>query len=135
MKDVLKYKGFIGSVHFDAEDKTFYGRIEGINDLVTFEGDTVERLEKAFHAAVEDYVMLCKKVKKEPLKSCKGSFNVRIPPEIHRRVLEKASLLGISLNQFVLNAIEHEVPPISDPHRKKRILSGLHYIGGHQKVM
>ncbi|MDI6760686.1 MAG: type II toxin-antitoxin system HicB family antitoxin [Candidatus Brocadiaceae bacterium] len=109
MKDVLKYKGFIGSVHFNAEDKTFYGRIEGVSDLVTFEGNTVEELEKAFHGAVEDYVMLCKRVKKEPLRSCKGSFNVRIPPEIHRKAVKQAALLGMSLNQFVQNAIEHEV--------------------------
>lgn len=109
MKDVLKYKGFIGSVHFDAKDKTFYGKIEGINDLVTFEGHTVEKLEKALHEAVEDYVVLCKEVKKEPLKSCKGSFNVRISPGIHRKAVEKATLLGMSLNQFVQNAVEHEI--------------------------
>lgn len=109
MKDVLKYKGFIGSVHFNAEDKTFYGKIEGINDLVTFEGNTVEKLERALHEAVEDYVVLCKEVKKEPLKSCKGSFNVRISPEIHRKAVEKATFLGMSLNQFVQNSVEHEI--------------------------
>jgi predicted HicB family RNase H-like nuclease len=92
-----------------AEDKTFYGKIEGVNDLATFEAATVEGLERAFHEAVEDYVMLCKEAKKEPLKSCKGSFNVRVSPEVHRKALEKATLLGISLNQLVQDAIEHEV--------------------------
>jgi predicted HicB family RNase H-like nuclease len=119
MKDVLEYKGFIGSVHFDAGDKTFYGKIEGINDLVTFEGDTVEGLEGAFHKAVEDYVTLCKEAKKEPLKSCKGSFNVRVSPEVHRKALEKATLLGVSLNQFVQDAVEHEVSATrTQPGRK-----------------
>ena len=42
MKDVMQYKNFIGSVHFSASDEIFYGKIEGINDLVTFEGDSDE---------------------------------------------------------------------------------------------
>jgi predicted HicB family RNase H-like nuclease len=36
MKNILKYKGFIGSVNFSAEDRAFYGKVEGINDLLTF---------------------------------------------------------------------------------------------------
>lgn len=109
MKDVLTYKGFIGSVRFDADDKVFHGKIEGINDLVTFEGDSVKEIMEAFHEAVEDYIKLCKEAGKEPLKSAKGSFNVRISPEIHKKALEKAALMGISLNQFVQKAIEDEV--------------------------
>ena len=56
MKDVLRYKDFIGSVHFSAEDECFFGKIEGIDDLVTFEGRNVVELKKAFHEAVEDYI-------------------------------------------------------------------------------
>ncbi|MBI5198283.1 MAG: type II toxin-antitoxin system HicB family antitoxin, partial [Nitrospirae bacterium] len=103
------YKGLIGSVHFDSEEMTFHGKIEGINDLVTFEGETVKKLAGAFRESVEDYIALCKDAGKEPLKSCKGSFNVRIAPETHRKALEKATLLRISLNQLVQKAIEEEV--------------------------
>lgn len=109
MKDVLTYKGFIGSVHFNAEDGVFHGKIEGINDLVTFEGSCVDELTRAFRQAVEDYGALCREAGKEPLKSCKGSFNVRVSPEIHRKALLKAAMMGISLNQFVQSAIEKEV--------------------------
>ena len=65
MKDVLTYKDFIGSVHFSAEDKVFHGKIEGITDLVTFEGKNVDELIKAFHEAVDDYIALCKEAGKE----------------------------------------------------------------------
>ena len=60
MKDKLSYKGFIGSVHFSAEDRIFYGKIEGINDLVTFEGTTVDELENAFKLMVEQHIQDCK---------------------------------------------------------------------------
>jgi predicted HicB family RNase H-like nuclease len=53
MKDVMHYKDFIGSVHFNADDEIFYGKIEGINDLVTFEGESVKKLKKAFEEAIE----------------------------------------------------------------------------------
>ncbi|HJW86697.1 MAG TPA: type II toxin-antitoxin system HicB family antitoxin, partial [Candidatus Brocadiaceae bacterium] len=91
MKDVLTYKGFIGTVHFSAEDKVFHGKIEGIDDLVTFEGHSVEELIKAFHNEVDDYIALCKEMGKEPIRSYKGSFNVRISPEMHRKAVERAT--------------------------------------------
>ena len=109
MKDVITYKGFIGSVHFSADDLCFYGRIEGIDDLITFEGRTTDELIKAFHEAVDDYIALCKKAGKEPLKSCKGSFNVRIPSDLHRKAVEKATIKGVSLNELVREAIKKEV--------------------------
>lgn len=56
MQDVLKYKGFIGSVHFSADDGIFYGKIEGIKDLVTFEGATVDELENSFQSMVEAHI-------------------------------------------------------------------------------
>ena len=109
MKDVLSYKDFIGSVHFSAEDMIFHGKIEGITDLVTFEGKSVNELEKAFHEAVDDYIALCKEAGKEPLKSCKGSFNVRIPYELHIKAVKQATIMGVSLNQLVQRAIEKAV--------------------------
>ena len=109
MKDVLSYKDFIGSVHFSADDKVFHGKIEGIIDLVTFEGKSVNELERAFHEAVNDYIALCKEAGKEPLKSCKGSFNVRIPYELHIKAVKQATITGVSLNQLVQRAIEKAV--------------------------
>lgn len=109
MKDVLRYKDFIGSVHFSAEDECFFGKIEGINDLVTFEGRTVDELKKAFREAVEDYSRLCKITGKQLRKSYKGNFNVRMTAELHRKAVQKSLRLGISLNQLVQKAVEKEV--------------------------
>ncbi|MBU1627589.1 type II toxin-antitoxin system HicB family antitoxin [bacterium] len=109
MKDVLTYKDFIGSVHFETEDGVFHGKIEGMDDLVTFEGKSVDELINAFHEAVNDYIALCKEIDKEPLKLCKGNFDIHIPPQIHKKALQKAVAQGISLNKLVQRAIEKEV--------------------------
>jgi len=109
MKDFLLFKDYIGSVHFNAEDEIFFGKIEGIEDLISFEGSSVSELKKSFEAAVEDYMILCKEVGKNKEKSYKGSFNVRIAPEIHKKAKRIAIMKGISLNQFVQKAVEEEV--------------------------
>ena len=106
MKDVIKYKEHIGTVRFSAEDRVFYGKIEGINDLVTFEGQSVDDLVTAFQEAVEDYYILCEKAKKPVQKSYKGSFNVRIAPDLHKKAAIVSSNLGLSLNELVEEAIQ-----------------------------
>ena len=57
--NTLQYKGFIGSVEFSENDGVFFGKIEGINALVTFEGESVRELTDAFHEGVEDYLVYC----------------------------------------------------------------------------
>lgn len=93
MKDIIKYKDYIASVHFNSEDEIFYGKIEGIDDLVTFEGKSVNELKKSFAEAVEDYLETCKRYNKKAEKSYKGSFNVRINPDLHK----KAKVVVVSI--------------------------------------
>jgi len=107
--NMLTYKGFYGSVEYSAADECFFGKIIGTTDLVTFEGKSVDNLKKSFAEAVEDYLVLCKEAGKEPQKSYKGSFNVRISPELHKAAVVIAKREGISLNAFVERAIYDEV--------------------------
>ena len=109
MKDTLKYEGFMGSVHFSEKDDCFFGKIEGIDDLITFEGQDVKELRMAFREAIEDYIELCRSTGKPIRKSYKGSFNVRISYDLHKRAVQKLVMLGISLNKLVQKAIEKEV--------------------------
>ena len=58
MIDRMEYGEFVGSVHYSAKDDVLFGKIEGINDLITFAGGSVKELRKAFEEAVDDYVSL-----------------------------------------------------------------------------
>ena len=107
--NMLKYKDFYGSVEYSAADECFFGKIIGITDLVTFEGNSVDELKNAYTEAVDDYLSLCKEAGKEPQKSYKGSFNIRISPELHRKAAIIASKEGISLNALVERAIYDEI--------------------------
>lgn len=105
MKDVLNYRGFIGSVHFSAEDSVFYGKVEGIADLVTFEGDSVKELTDAFHYVVDEHIKDCEALDIAPEKSYKGSFNIRLTPELHKQIAISAKMRGISINKFIYEAL------------------------------
>ena len=56
MKSCFEFKGYKGSVEFSEEDKVFFGKIQGINDVVTFEGTSIIELEEAFHESLLDYL-------------------------------------------------------------------------------
>lgn len=105
MSNALKYKDYFGSVEYSAEDDCFFGKIIGVNDLVTFEGTSTRELKQAFHEAVDDYLLICERCGKTPEKPYKGSFNVRIRPEVHRRAALYANAHGRTLNSFVEEAI------------------------------
>jgi predicted HicB family RNase H-like nuclease len=114
MKDVITYKGFIGSVHFASEDRVFYGRVEGINDLISFEGKTVDELEEGFKYMVDEHIKDCKKNHLPLEKSYKGNLNIRLAPELHKKAVHNAALKGISLNQYINEAIRKELQ-VSEP--------------------
>jgi len=109
MKNVLNYKGFFGSVEFSDEDDVFYGRIIGINDHITYEGNSTKSLRQDFKAAVDEYLNVCTELGKEPEKPYKGSFNVRIEPALHRQLVVYSTSHGKSLNSIVAEAISNYV--------------------------
>ena len=99
--NTLKYKGYIGSVAYSEPDKVFFGKIEGIDGLVNYEGESVQELTAAFKEAVDDYLVFCEEHNVKPQKSYTGTFNVRISPETHRIIANLATEAGISINAFV----------------------------------
>lgn len=117
-KDVITYKGFIGSVHFASEDKVFYGKIEGINDLITFEGESVSQLEEGFKYMVDEHIKDCENRNLPLEKSYKGNLNIRLAPELHKIAAHNAALRGISLNQYINEAIRKELQA-SEPDSEK----------------
>jgi predicted HicB family RNase H-like nuclease len=105
----LNYKGYYGSIDISLEDGCLFGKLEFIDPLVTFEGQTVEELQAAFREAVDDYVATCKAEGIKPQKPYSGTFNVRVGQELHATAVRYARLQGMNLNEFVKQALEHKV--------------------------
>ena len=106
MKDMMNYKEYYGSVHYNDDDKIFHGKLEFISALINYEGEDVTGLRKAFEEAVDDYLDMCEKEKTEPEKTFKGSFNVRTGSTLHRRASLFAKEQGLNLNNVIIEAID-----------------------------
>ena len=102
----MAYRSYFAAIQYSAEDEVFYGRVIGLNDSISFEGSTVRELKRGFKEAVDDYLETCKRIGKEPEKTYKGSFNVRIPAELHKKAARYAVNKNMTLNDFVRYAID-----------------------------
>lgn len=118
MKNILEYKGYLTKVEYSVEDQVLYGKIEGIKDLINFECENASEVEAAFHQAVDDYLIFCEDVGKEPDRVYSGTFNVRINPELHKQLSIMAFRNNESLNQTVEKAINKYVNGISQTETK-----------------
>ena len=98
--NTMKYKGYSAFVQYDDEDGVFFGRLAGIRDGVGFHADTVTELRAAFHEAVDDYIAVCAKVGKAPLKPYSGQLMVRVDPQVHADAALAAELSGLSLSKW-----------------------------------
>lgn len=106
MRNYLEYKGYQGSVEYSAEDGILHGRVLANRSVFSYEGADVESLKRDFEAAVDDYLELCQERGTEPEKPYKGSFNVRVASDLHRRAALYADTHDSNLNTVVAEALE-----------------------------
>ena len=109
MSNTMEYKNYVGSVEFSESDGVFFGKVMGIRAMISYEGTTAKELVEDFHGAVDDYLELCAEEGKEPERAYKGSFNVRVSPELHKQAVIYASSRKMSLNSLVESALRNSL--------------------------
>lgn len=60
------YKGYTSTPEYDPYERIYYGKIDGIKDLVDYHAETVDGIGQAFIDCVDDYIAFCKEIGKEP---------------------------------------------------------------------
>ena len=106
MSKDMSYKGFTGSCEISTADDCLHGKILFIEDILTYEGQTVAELKAAFHDAVDEYLAQCHEEGVEPNKPFSGTFNVRLGPMLHRAAAISARRQNTTLNDFVTRAVK-----------------------------
>ncbi len=106
---MMKYKGYYGHVEYDDEAKIFHGEVVNTRTVITFQGKTVDEIEKAFHDSVDDYLDWCKERNKAPERPFSGKFVLRLSPELHQTLNIKAKMRNVSLNSFIVESLEKVV--------------------------
>lgn len=107
--NTLTYKGYQGRFDYDSEADIFHGEVLHLNDVVTFQGRSIDELKQALADSVEDYLELCAEVGKEPEKPFSGRFNLRISPALHQQIAKKAADAGVSINYWISDTLAHAI--------------------------
>ena len=105
MKNILRYKEYVGSVEISETDGFLFGRVLGIQEKVIYQAVRADELVKNFHQAVDVYLEQCRINHVTPETPYKGSFNVRISPALHRALAIHAVQTGLNLNRLVENIL------------------------------
>ena len=109
MSDLIEHKGYYGTVEYSSSDGLLFGKVLGINGLISYEGDSIGSLKYDFESAIDDYLEICKEEGVEPQRAYKGKFNVRVSPEIHKSLVLYSAAHGQTLNSTVEEAIRKYV--------------------------
>ena len=110
MGKLMEYKGYHARIEYDGDDEIFVGKVCGIIDSLYYHVTSVQELETMFHQSIDNYLRMCAETGKTPDREFKGSFNIRISPELHRGLSLQAAREGMSLNQYVSKALERSLP-------------------------
>ncbi len=103
---MLKYKGYTGHAEFNDEARLFHGEVLDLRDVITFQGTSVEELEREFRNSIDDYLEFCEERSEEPDRPFSGRLMLRLPPNVHREVYVRARQEGKSLNQWIAEKLE-----------------------------
>jgi predicted HicB family RNase H-like nuclease len=101
----MTYKGYEAVVQFDEEAKILSGEVINTRDVITFQADSAEEVEKAFHDSVDDYIEFCKSRGEDPEKPFSGTFTLRMTPQQHRQISTEARRRGMSVNAYVVERL------------------------------
>ena len=103
----LEHRGYQGAATY--EDGTFLIRLLHIEDLITTNCEMASKVEETFRELVDDYIETCEQMGRAPQKPFKGSFNVRMKPDLHRLIAMAATRAGETLNGWVVKAAEERL--------------------------
>lgn len=105
MMNLMTYKGYSATMIFDVEDKIIVGRVQDVDDIISFHAESVSEFESNFHAAIEGYLSACNQLGSVPEKPASGKVMLRIAPQIHAAALKAAARSGTSLNKWAEGAL------------------------------
>ncbi len=110
----MKYKGYTGVVELDEESGVLFGRVVGLRDTITFQGESVAEVIRAFHDSVDDYLEFCADRGESPEKPYSGQFVLRVNPKLHRVMAHAAEESGASLNSLIEQRLRESFGLVED---------------------
>lgn len=105
MKNTMTYKGYTGTVEFSEEDGCLFGRVVGINDIISYEGQSIPEIRQDFHEMIDWYLKECASKGKQPDKPFSGAIMVNIEPKLQERLEQQALETGLTFSEIVASKL------------------------------
>ena len=109
MRNAIKYRGYTARIDYDGNDRIFVGSVLGMSEQLVFHGASVDELHADFEFAIDHYLSECEKEGRSPERPASGKLLLRLPPDVHALASVAAASAGISLNQWVVDAVTKAV--------------------------
>ena len=109
MNNQLHYLGYTGSVAFTEEDGVFFGKVLGISDLISYEGDSVKALVQDFQESIDEYLVSCKEMGREPDTPFQSPYPLRLQSELRKKAETMAYSEGLSFNEYIANTLSRQL--------------------------
>lgn len=101
----MTYKGYTGTVEFSEEDGCLFGRVIGINDIISYEGQSIPEIRQEFQEMVDWYLQDCASRGKQPDKPFSGVIMVNIEPKLQERLEQQALETGLTFSEIVASKL------------------------------
>jgi len=102
---MMRYKGYTGVMEVDPEAELIHGRVVGLRDVITFQGNTVAESRQAFQDSIDDYLEWCATEGRRPDKPFSGKLLIRVDPASHRSLAQLAEARATSINNLAAEAL------------------------------
>lgn len=120
----MEYKKFYSILSFNEESDRFQGSVVGASRHLQFAGRSVAELRQNFAQVIEHHLEECDRQGVEPYEFFAGRILLRLRPEEHRDAVLGASIRGVSLNKWLIEAIQAKLlaerPRNFPTHRTRR---------------
>ena len=120
MTEVLRYKGYVGSIEYSEEDGVFFGEVPGIRSLISYEGNCAKELAADFQEAIDYYLEACEEEGSAPETACMETFEIQIEEGILRRAAIYSENASASLNSFIAQAVEEKLSNLEETPQSAR---------------
>jgi predicted HicB family RNase H-like nuclease len=107
--NLLTYKGYLGTVDYALAGNLFFGKVVGIDGLISYEGADIDRLTKDFNDAIDDYLDMCEEEGITPQKPYGNTLDINISQKLYKDLAAFAAKKNKSIHQAVEEAIMHYI--------------------------
>lgn len=107
--NLMTVDGYRAKIEYDEEIDLFRGEILGLNGGADFYGKNPKELRTEFKKSLQIFLQVCKEKEIEPQRQFSGKFNLRITPELHKRLAIEAQAQGKSINTLAQETLYERV--------------------------